>query len=128
MIAKKGLPASDQFRISGRSLHPTGDSSFGYVEAKHEQFAWMRGAPQVGFSATIRKIRSRTSWEILLRPTRFLIWEIILQYRRKPVRCQRTTVSGTTTKSDFFQSDQKRRARTQKSLSSTASLGAGFDA
>jgi hypothetical protein len=32
-------------------------------------------------------------------------------------RCQRTTVSGVTTRSDFFQSAQNRRARTQKSLS-----------
>lgn len=86
----------------------------------------MRGAPQVGFSATIRKIRSRTSREILLRPTRFLILEIMLQYMRKPARCQRTTVSGATTSSNFFQSDQNRQAKTLKSLSRTVSLGRRF--
>src|SRR5215471_12113717 len=38
MIAKNGLPAPGQFRVSGRSLHPTGNTSFQYIEAKHEQF------------------------------------------------------------------------------------------
>ena len=79
-----------------------------------------------GVRTTIRKIRSRTSFEILLLPTRLLTFEIMLQYIRKPARCQRTTVSGVTTRSDFFQSDQNPRARTQKSLSRTASLGRRF--
>jgi len=39
MIANKGLPALGKFWISGRSLHPTGNGSLGYVEAQHEQFA-----------------------------------------------------------------------------------------
>jgi hypothetical protein len=39
MIANKGLPAPGKFWISGRSLHPTGDASLGYVEAQHEHFA-----------------------------------------------------------------------------------------
>jgi hypothetical protein len=38
MIAKKGQPAPGKFWISGCSLHPTGDTSFRYIEAKHEQF------------------------------------------------------------------------------------------
>ncbi len=57
---------------------------------------WMRGAPQVGFSATIRKMRSRTSFEVSFLPTFLLALEINLQYKRKPARCQRTTVSGVT--------------------------------
>src|SRR5215469_12732455 len=43
MIAKKGQPAPGPFRVSGRSFHPTGNTSFRYIEAKHEQFtvdAW----------------------------------------------------------------------------------------
>ena len=56
----------------------------------------MRGAPQVGFSATIRKINSRTSFDVGLLPTRVLALEISLQYKRNPARCQRTTVSGVT--------------------------------
>ena len=39
MIANKGLPAPGKFWISGRSLHPTGNASLGYVEAQYEQFA-----------------------------------------------------------------------------------------
>ena len=49
-----------------------------------------------------------------------------LQYQRKPARCQRTTVSGVTTKSACFQPDQQRRTISQKSLSSNSSLGRGW--
>src|SRR5215472_386846 len=56
----------------------------------------MRGAPQVGLSATIRKIRSRTSWEAGLLPIGPLALETNFQYRRNPGLCQRTTVSGLT--------------------------------
>src|SRR5262249_58670199 len=44
---------------------------------------WMRGAPQLGFSAIIWKMRSRTSFGACLLPMGFLTWEIILQYQRK---------------------------------------------
>src|SRR5258708_39809550 len=62
----------------------------------------MRGAPQVGFSATMRKINFRTSPDSLFLPTCFLTFEIRLQYSRNPARCHRTTVSGVTTRTDFF--------------------------
>ena len=68
----------------------------------------MRGAPQVEFSATMRKINFRTSLDSLFLPTCFLTFEIRLQYSRNPARCQRTTVSGVTTRRDFFQSDHNR--------------------
>ena len=45
MIAKKGQPAPNTFSISGRSLHPTGYASLGYIEAEHEQFAADAGSP-----------------------------------------------------------------------------------
>jgi len=83
------------------------------------------GAPQVGLSATIRKISSRTSLGVDLLPTSLQTLEISLQYIRKPVRCQRTTVSGVTMMRDSFQADQTRRARTQKSLSKRPRLGRG---
>jgi len=35
------------------------------------------------------------------------------QYNRKPVRCQRTTVSGVTSRSGFFQPDHSFRSETQ---------------
>ena len=55
---------------------------------------WMRGAPQVGFSATMRKISARISWLTRFRPPLCLAWESHLQYSRKPARCQPTTVLG----------------------------------
>ena len=48
----------------------------------------MRGAPQVGFSATMRKIKSLASFETLFLPTCFLTLEMKLQYKRNPARCQ----------------------------------------
>jgi hypothetical protein len=45
---------------------------------------WMRGAPQLGFSATIWKIRSRTSFDVCLLPVGLLSFEITLQYQRNP--------------------------------------------
>src|SRR5260221_3069233 len=77
----------------------------------------MRGAPQVGFSTTIRKINSRTSFGVGFLPTRVPTPEISFQYKRKPARCQRITVSGVTTTRACFQPDQKRLTATQNSLS-----------
>src|ERR1700751_1950262 len=85
----------------------------------------MRGAPQVEFSATIRKISSRTSLDSFFLPICFLTFEIQLQYSRNPARCQRTTVSGVTTRRDLLQSVQNRHASTQKSLSKGLSFGLG---
>ncbi len=78
---------------------------------------WMRGAPQVGFSATMREIKSRSSLvKGFLPPTR-RVRESHAQYNRKPARCQRTTVSGLTTISDFFQPDHRLFSATQNNLS-----------
>src|SRR5215468_1229518 len=38
MIAKKSQPAPGRVRVSGCPFHPTGNTSFRYIEAKHEQF------------------------------------------------------------------------------------------
>src|SRR5690348_5645924 len=81
----------------------------------------MRGAPQVEFSATIRKISSRTSVDSFFLPICFLTFEVQLQYSRNPARCQRTTVSGV--RRDLLQSVQNRHASTQKSLSNGLSFG-----
>src|SRR5215469_12650384 len=75
----------------------------------------MRGAPQVGFSATIRKIKARIS---LLTPFRPPTWnlEIHVQYKRKPARCQFTTVRGVTKTRGFLHPDQNVLNATQNSL------------
>jgi len=85
----------------------------------------MRGAPQVGFSATIRKINWRNCFGVCLRPIGLRTREISLQYKRKPARCQRTTVSGVTTMRACCHPDQNLRAMTQQTLSNISSLGLG---
>src|SRR5258708_2192616 len=57
---------------------------------------WMRGAPHIGFSTTIRKINSRPSFDVCCLPAGLLTLEISFQYKRNPPLCQRTTVSGVT--------------------------------
>src|SRR6516225_206235 len=53
---------------------------------------WIRGAPHSGLSTLMRRIRARRSASICGRPPRHRDFQ--RQYRRKPARCQRTTVSG----------------------------------
>src|SRR6201993_3024461 len=69
--------------------------------------------------------RSRTSADSCFLPTCFLALDITLQYSRNPARCQRTTVSGWTSTRDCFQAPQKRRANTQKILSTAPIRGLG---
>src|SRR5215475_4432465 len=68
---------------------------------------WMRGAPQLGFTRHILRIRSRTSREMTGRPG----WPcrtFQVQNKRKPARCQAMTVSGLTIASAERQSLQRR--------------------
>lgn len=85
----------------------------------------MRGAPHVGFSVTIRKMRSRISVEIFFLPITRRALDIRRQYSANPERCQRITVFGLTIMRACFQPDQNLRARTQKSLSNAASRSRG---
>jgi hypothetical protein len=77
----------------------------------------MRGAPQVGFSLHIWRIRSRTSRGTTGRPG----WPcrtFHVQNRRKHLRCEATTVSGFTMTKVERQLLQTRVRNTQKSRSS----------
>src|SRR6516165_2217220 len=76
----------------------------------------MRGAPQVGISATIRKIKARTSLLTRFRPPTRLTLEIHDQYKRNPARCQLTTVRGVTKTRGFLHPDQNVLNATQNSL------------
>jgi len=80
----------------------------------------------VGFSATMRKIRSRTSLLIRFLPKAFRWREIQFQYKRNPARCQRTTVSGVTITRACFHCSHRRLTTTQNRRSRRASLGLGF--
>jgi hypothetical protein len=75
----------------------------------------MRGAPQVGFSETIRKIKARTSLLTRFRPPTWLTLETHVQYKRNPARCQFTTVLGVTKMSGLVHPDQHVRNATQNS-------------
>jgi hypothetical protein len=76
----------------------------------------MRGAPQMGFSASIRKIKARISLLTLLRPPTRLTLEIHVQYKRNAARCQFTTALGVTKMRGFLHPDQKVLKATQNSL------------
>ena len=117
MIAKKGQPAPGRSESLGARFIQRETLRSDTSKPSMSSSPWMRGAPQVGFSATMRKITSRTSFDRLCLPTCFLAFEIQLQYSRKPARCQPTTVSGLTSTRDCFQAPQKRRANTQNLLS-----------
>jgi len=56
----------------------------------------MRGAPQVGFSATVRKIKARTSLLTRFRPSTCLTLQTQAKYKRNHARSQFTTVLGVT--------------------------------
>jgi len=85
----------------------------------------MRGAPQVGFSATMRKIRARTSLLTRLPAPARLALETHVQYNRKPARCQLTTVLGVTKTRGFVHPDQKLLNATQNSLCNAVSRRRG---
>jgi hypothetical protein len=123
MIAQEREPAFGRLRISWRLAHAAGDRSFGNINAEHEKLSVDARRSHVEFSATILKISSRTALRSLFLPAGFRTFEISLQYRRKPSRCHPTTVSGMTTISAFFHSDQSRGAVIQNNLSRTFSLG-----
>ena len=76
----------------------------------------MRGAPQVGFSAAMRKIKARISVLTRFLPPTRLVVESHFQYSRKPARCQATTVLGVTRMSGSFHPDQSLRNTIQNSL------------
>ena len=66
----------------------------------------MRGAPQVGFSAAMRKIKARISLLTAFRPLMGPVLESHFQYNRKPARCHSTTVLGVTRSRGFCHSAQ----------------------
>ena len=76
----------------------------------------MRGAPQVGFSATMRKIKARTSLLTRFRPPICLTLETHVQYKRNPARCQFTTVLGVTRMRGCLHPDQHILNTTQNNL------------
>ena len=77
---------------------------------------WNRGAPQSGFSRLMRRMRSRTSRPTVGRPP-LRRRDVQVQKRRKPLRCQPTTVSGFTMTSTWRQFGRIRERITHNSRS-----------
>ena len=97
--------------------------ALGDLEAELKKFPWIFGAPQSEFSAAMRRMRVRTSSLSLGRPPRGRDRQ--RQYRRKPDRCQPTTVSGfTMTRTSDHRGHMCRRA-VQKKRSRRFSKGRG---
>jgi hypothetical protein len=82
----------------------------------------MRGAPHLGFSAFKRRLSSRISLVTFGRPD---CRDLHRQNRRKPARCQDTTVSGLTKMRASAQPEYSRRSAVQKNRSRRWSLGRG---
>jgi hypothetical protein len=123
VVVEEGQPPLAWFRISRSSLHPTRDGSFRNIAAEHEQLTVYAGR----CPTRVLRHHSGNQLQDLLRsrplPIGFLTFEITLQYRRKPARRQRTTVSGVTPMSDCFHFDRNRRTAIQTSLSKLLRLG-----
>jgi hypothetical protein len=59
MVTQKSEPTLGWIRVWGGSFHPAGNGSFGNIGTDYKKFSVDAGAPQLGFSATVWKIRSR---------------------------------------------------------------------
>jgi hypothetical protein len=103
-----------------------GDAAFRDIKPEHRKFAVNARSTPSRIFGHIWKISSRISLVTGLLPTGLRTRERNRQYRWKPARCQRTTVSGDTTMSAVLHRDQERRRSTQKILSAVASLGREF--
>ena len=84
----------------------------------------MRGAPQKGLAVAIFRIKALISRLASGRPVRLLL-EIHAQKRRKPFRCQDTTVSGLTITRTRRQSFQLLDSHIQNKRSVLRSRGRG---
>ena len=126
MIGEKGRPSLGRLRTPRRSPHPA--QHVGSETSKPSIFnsPWMRGAPHVEFSATIRKISSRNSLLTHFLPARTRRRESHVQYSLNPARCQRTTVSGWTRINACIHSGQNRRKITQNSLPDVETCARGY--
>ena len=121
VIVEERLPSLR--RRSTLSGQESRHGSFRDVDTHLQQLAVDAGAPQSGLAAAIFRIRALTAGLASGRPLFRL--EIQLQNRRKPLRCQATTVSGLTMINTRCQSFQLLDSHTQKRRSVLRSRGRG---
>jgi hypothetical protein len=96
MIAQEGRPSLGRLRAPRSFLHPAQHCRSEISKPSILSSPWTRGAPQDEFSATMRKMSSRSSRLTHFLPTRFRCRESHVQYNLNLALCQRTTVSGWT--------------------------------
>ncbi len=80
----------------------------------------IRGAPHVGFSRAMRRIRLRTSTSTLGRPRGR---DFLFQYQRNPLLCHCTTVAGLTMTSAPLHFGHRFRSNTQNPRSTHVRCG-----
>jgi hypothetical protein len=120
MILKECPPA-----LRGRfvtSQHVFADTTLGDLDAEFEQFAKDAGCTPSGILPAHLADQMRTSREMTGRPS----WPrhtFQVQKRRKPARCQATTVSGLTMASAERQSRQRRERQIHKRRSPEVNFG-----
>jgi hypothetical protein len=81
MVSEERQPSLHGIWTSRGSPDPSRDAPFRDIETQLEQFAMNARRSQVGFSATIRKIKARTSLLTRFRPPTCLTLEIHVQYK-----------------------------------------------
>src|SRR5262245_49020821 len=91
-----------------------------------ESSAWILRWPQSRLSAAMHRIRVLSSTAIGRRPGRPVRRERRRQYVRQPCRCQRSTVSGFTTRREVCQPLNQRHAKIQKRRSISLRRGRGL--
>lgn len=114
-------------RASSRPRHPPKPRMNGnddILPTAGVRSPWMRGAPQKGLAVAIFRIKALISRLDSGRPVRLLL-EIHAQKRRKPFRCQDTTVSGLTITKTRRQSFQVLDSHIQNKRSVLRSRGRG---
>ena len=84
MVSEERQPSLHLIGISRSSPDPSRDTLFRELKTQLEQFAVNTRHAPVEFSATIRKIKARTSLLTRFRPPTFLTFETHAQYKRKP--------------------------------------------
>jgi hypothetical protein len=116
IISDERQPSLHRVWISRGSPDPSRDTPFREIETQLEQFAVNARRSRVGFSATIRRIKPRTSLLTRFLPPTWLILETHVQYKRNPARCQFTTVLGVTKTRGCLHPDHHILNATQNSL------------
>jgi hypothetical protein len=114
VVGKERLPGL-RGRASRTGRHIPGDGGLSDENPSFSSSPWILGEPQFGFARAMSRMRRRRSASFWGRPngTR----DFHLQKRRKPWRCQPTTVSGLTMRRTRRQCGQAWERQDQKALS-----------